>query len=442
MENDQTIIQEVEFYNTLAFTQKKIEFGKHGIFVQGPNESFKTCILEGVQAGTSGGSKGDMSLVTDGQKKGKIVITIQNGDGSITKVTKTLHADKASTVDVTGRSDAATYLKEIFGAGYINPIEFYNAKPDYRMEKLLKVMPFEFDRKLFSELIGMKIPSNTSALAEIDSWHKKYFKDRAEANSAQKAKRSSAEEYERTLPIDDPIAPSARLAELRDKKANAEGEYKVMIAKADATRDARKSALETARDEAIKKATNEYNQGIEELTAKVSKYKNEMNAAHIKTVSLLDGEMGTLLEQEKNADRIAEQRKLCTKLKLKADLAKDEWEYLDKIVKAIEATRENLLKALPKNNLGIEVDIKDNEIWLDGFPWIRANKAKRMLYSNYLAEQSCGRMKLIFFDDIESLDKENYQVFIDHVKQSEYQYVALKVGDGDENGNAIIQKID
>lgn len=438
-------IHEVDLQNVLAFKSKTLRLGKKATIISSKNHTFKSCLLEAIKAGTSGGTKNDMDLVhgieengriVEREKQGKIRIVLDDEDGDV--LTKTIYADKASKLDITGTTRPGAYLTELFGAGYINPVEFYNATPEKQVEMALRVLPLKFDRNMFAGIIGHPVKPDAKPLETVDYWYQGYYKERTEAGGALKKAKIRTEDQRRVVPLEDPVVPTERITELEGLRKQAESVLAESRAKLEAKVSARKSELQALRDEAIKKANDEYALGLESLSEKTRGYQEQFQNTFNDAVALIDPELGSLREKAKNYEMVVKQHELLHKLELEEQLCQEDWELNDRIVKQIEAARETLLASS-----GIEgVDIKPDGIWINGAPWKHVNRARRMMFANEMAERSCGKMKLIIVDDMESLDKENYQWQLEHMANSGFQYVAAKVGKSDTLSIRIIDTED
>lgn len=426
-------IHEVDLQNVLAFKSKTLRLGKKATIISSKNHTFKSCLLEAIKAGTSGGTKDDMDLVhgieengriVEREKQGKIRIVLDDED----VLTKTIYADKASKLDITGTTRPGAYLTELFGAGYINPVEFYNATPEKQVEMALRVLPLKFDRNMFAGIIGHPVKPDAKPLETVDYWYQGYYKERTEAGGALKKAKVRTEDQRRVVPLEDPVVPVERIAELESARIKAEFVLTESRAKLEAKVSARKNELQALRDEAIKKANDEYALGLESLSEKTKGYQEQFQNTFNDAVALIDPELGSLREKAKNYEMVVKQHELLHKLELEEQQCQDDWELNDRIVKQIEAARETLLASS-----GIEgVDIKPDGIWINGTPWKHVNRARRMMFANEMAERSCGKMKLIIVDDMESLDKDNYEWQLEHMANSGFQYVVAKVGREEE----------
>lgn len=419
---DQNItIQTVSLENVLAFKEKTLTLGKKATIISGKNHSFKTCLIEAIKAGISGGTIKDKPLVHEGEERGKITITTSDDKEFV----KTLYYDKASKLSVTGAGgiSATEALSELFGAAYIDPVKMYNADPEKRVEMLYSVLPLKFDRQSFGNLVGGKILPNSNALAEIGSWHKKYYEERTGANRDLKKAEVRLNDARRALPLSEPQNPSERIAELTAERAKIVNTFVAATNSARTKEESHKRTLSIARDEAIAKANDEYNKGIESLSVRVKAYNEKQQIILHEAIAPIDTELGALREKERNFERDALLEKNFEKIQKEHDDAKADAEKLDETVKAIELVRDNLIRDTSIDG----VDVKDGEVWIDGTTWQYVNRARKLIFCNQMAERSCGAMKLIVVDDMESLDAENRQLQLEHIAKSDFQYVMAEV---------------
>lgn len=429
-------IQSVELQNVLAFKTMNLELGKKATIISGKNHSFKSCLLEAIKAGVRGGTIKDIPLVHDGESKGKI-ITITSDDKEFTK---TLYFDKASKLSVVGAggASAAEALTELFGAAYIDPVKMYNADPEKRVEMCYSVMPLKFDRVAFAKLVDSKILPDSPALAEIDAQYKRYYEERKDANGDLKKAKLRLEDARRTLPLDPPTDLTEQISLLENQKSNIDAKLKDAQTAAATTENSRKNEYLTKRDAAIKLAYAEYDASMAELAAKVKAHSEALQSKHDEIVMPVLNELAAIKEKQKNFERETLQVANFEKIQSEHDAAEIDAANLDKIVKGIETIRENLIK-----DTGIDgVDIKDGDVWIDGTIWTYVNRAKRILFCVQMAEMSCRNMKLIIVDDVESLDAENYELLLEHIGKSDYQFVLAQVDRTIEQDEMRIEKID
>lgn len=438
---DQTLkIHSVQILNGLQFKSYDLKLDGKSVIISGKNETGKSSLIDLIRAGLSGGTKDDTELlhgvevdgvIKDREKRGKIIIRVDDDEAQMEDVlTKNLFLEKASQLEVAGTSTPAAFLVDLLGAAFIDPIKFYNAPGEKRVEMAMKVIPLSFDRDLFVKIVGEKIKPNADPIAIIKYHYDRWLKERTEANGAFKKAKIRADDARRAVPIDDPEPPGARIAELEAERKVAADLYEAKKGETNLKRDDRKLELEAIRDASIKKASDDYVAALEEMDRKVKRFLANKWLEFQSVSERVDPELGALRDKAKNYEQIMAQHKMLHDLEVEEEQCKEDAEMKDKTVKEIEMVREALIDNDKLKEFGgdVALEIKEDDLWLDGVKWKHVNRAKKLLFSNTMAEMSCGKLKMILVDDMESLDKDNYKWQVEHMKKSGFQYVAGRVG--------------
>lgn len=419
-------IQYVGFKNIMGI--KELEFipGKVTL-VEGKNGRGKTSVLKGIQAAIGGGH--DATLLTEGEKKGEIVIVLDDG----TKLEKKIKRDK-STVKLQDREGkdiprAASYLKEIVDDIAVNPIKILTASNKDRVKLLLDSVPMETPFADLEGIMGtgpMDREDTRHPMQIISELRKSVYDDRTDNNRYLKERKTMVDNMRQTIPFKaDEVDYTAQLKELQGKRANLRSDIENSEAEDESNFLDQKAAFERERDDAIEKARNAFHANMDKLTNTAFKASKAIEEKNTPLIAELDVEIGKTEALAEETTRVAFSIKYVKEWDQEIRKLESEIEEQTETIKALDDIKASLLTNLPFDGL----EVKDGEIYLDGVPFDSVNKAKRIQFALAVAGLRKAELPIVCVDELEALDEESFQIFQDLASKTDMQFFVTRVSE-------------
>lgn len=436
----------------------------------GGNGVGKTSILEAVKAVVKGGH--DATLLRNGAKDGEIVIMLDDGTELKKRVTPGKSPLKARDANGAPLEEAKRgFLDRLIDSLSANPIGFLTAPASQRANWLLDVMPLTVSAEELSEAVGFPVgdPPVANAIDAIAALRDRIFIDRTGLNRLHDEKKKAADALERQLPPESSgnarqeagqkrleiSALDKQLAEYREsvrrlldeEEAEARAEAEEAERKARETAGAAFQAIDEQIRElekqiaALRIARQEQIAAADKQIARISAAEQKRVAAAKEQANRLFGEKKDRIESQKaalNADiaRLEEQafqhaaadetRKLIERNRIEAEQHAAESARCSSAIERLDELKKRVLERLPIKGL----EIKSGQIYLDGVPYDRLNRAKQVQIALRVAKLRAGELPLVLVDNLECLDAETFAAFEQAAEKSGMQFVVTRVTEG------------
>lgn len=450
--------------------------------ISGRNAEGKTSILTALQNAIGGGSLSELKNIKAGDEKARIVLTLQDGNGSnyvLDKTESSLKLKKqvgdSAAFETVGKPQ--NFINALRDCKLMNPMDFLNAKNDKeRVELILQAIDLPFSRDDLWKAIGLPrnqfppLPDGMNPLIEISETRKMVFEKRTGVNTSRRDKRAACEEERLSVPAEIPTVDGIgekekELSELRVKRQELKGEAdsKLRDAERIASNDAErvdesasktmsafidveekqleieiaklrekmKDKIEEKRKEISYSTEDAYNKINAALRSAECKHKSDIDAIEELTpeIERLSSEIATMREQEKNAIRIATIHERADKLESEANDLDALADTLTESLRRIDAYKASLSDELPIDGL----DITDNVVTIDGVPWAQLNTAAKVVSAVKIIAARAKKypFKFCIVDGVESLDSSSRKVLSDTLLSNDIQAVLGRVTDSD-----------
>jgi predicted ATP-dependent endonuclease of OLD family len=392
-------VTHIKISNICGHSELEIAPGKVNV-IKGANGVGKTSILTAIQAALRGGSASEATLLRKGEKKGEIVLVLDDG----TEINKTV-TEEGSKVKITGQSKPASFLDEIRDLTSVNPVQFLLADDKSRVRLLLETLNLQFTHEEIAKT-GAPCASETMNLEQVDALRKAIYDERTGANGQAKKAKSTVEQLLRSLPEVPSEVSAEALADIETKRDGMQVKRMQFIAEIEREKAAR----------------------IAEINAEFDAKKTELQTNFEAAYNPLTAEIATMQAALQNS--AARQRQLDI-IKVSDAEADELQEISDGLTATLQAIDQ--LKAEKMDNLPIEnLLIKEGKIYLDGVAWEHINTARKVQFVLTVARMRAGALGLVCLDGLECLDEVTFGYF-HHAAQEcpELQFFSVRVTGGD-----------
>lgn len=462
-EKESVYVLGMRFINVMGLEHYEIKPGRTITRIKAPNASGKTSMASAIVS-LSKGAAHESRLLRVGETEGKIVFDFSNG----------LHAEKnlneaKSTVSV--KNDAGkkvttspvALIQQLLNPESVNPVSFFNATPEKRIELLLKAMPVTADPKRLEAITGQKSFLQGNAWDVIAQTRQSVFDERTETNRAAKAKRLSVQEDRNSIPkipedVEDVDVLNAEILAIEKEKDSKLEAIAVYLGKFEEKYSQDCAALATETEEKTKSAKAriaEINAKIKELEKELSEHERIVNnedsertakqtaldiaiaGNRAKAVSATESQTNAWKEKRSainarisTANGYIEMRGALKNMLEKIERNTKDAENLEAdsarqtgIIERLDAYKLELMNNLPIK--GLEID--KGKLKSNGVEWDGLNEAKKMEISVETASIQLGECPFMFVDGIECLDYKNTKNLESTAKKYGLQLVTLGV---------------
>lgn len=449
--------------------------------IRGKNASGKTGILEGLAAGISGGNLANLARIPEpGEDPESIkpeVVWVFGGDDSREYRAERrpgklrLRRRVGDTQAFEDVPSPQAFLSALFDQKACNPLTLLRAKGKDLALLLLEALPLEFDHEDFRKATGLDdeygrntfkdFPDSLHALQRMDLYRDAIFRERTGVNRDAKAKRSAAEQAKLNTPavideIDDSeIATLERDIEAEVAEANRRRTEAEAQAKSDSSyedHNCEKDCL--ARQREVNSFAANLRAEIEgrisaAREAAITKDAERQRQANEAKAAIAEGLQVELAKIEADRQETTKKREHLATLRAKRDASirdkrslemaaeyeRDAEEIeelagrLTSSLTALDAYRLSKLSDLPISGL----EIVGDAVKVDGVPWDQVNKARRYEIAVKIASLRTKDfpLKVVFVDDAESLDSENFGLLVEELKRQQVTAFIGRVTDDD-----------
>lgn len=436
-------IVKITIHNFLRLVDVEINPSKTNVIV-GKNRQGKTSILKAIQAAFDG--KVGAESIHLGETKAEITIEL---DALNVKRTIT---EKGNYLDVSNKEGFKVpapqkYLDGILGTFSFNPIQFFEAKAADRKKYLLnaiklEITPEQLKQYTGEDLVGLDFTKH--ALEVVADARKFYYDRRTIANAEVVKKRKALDELSSKVPFEfDPSKFSEE--QIKNLQEAIKKDEMELQRKADNDRH-----IETLQRQVV--TIEEANTAIQDQVAKLM----EQITANEEKIVAVQKEIVRATEEEfdlsdENTITIAKetlaklegQRELVYSAKRVVELRGE----LDEAIKAadsLDLVVNNLTKEIPNKliseaRLPVEgLVVTDSDLLINGVSIDNLSSSEQLKFALNIVRELNKTFKVINIDGIETLDKENFELFLKEIAEDDFQYFITRV-DGDVKGGIIIE---
>jgi len=469
-------ITQILIRNILGIQEIEIKPGSETV-LEGPNASGKTSILNAIRAAFGFGH--DATLLRKGQKKGEVVLVLDDG----TQIEKTITAtrsDSKVSLPNTGRISASKrFIDSLLDRFALNPVDFLIAPPKYRAELLLESMPLELTleqvnaclpvnfhldtldgkhpleviasttKMIYDERTGINRVARTATAAAMEA--RKALPEEAEGGDwdfllKEKRKELDTQESQRQLRVD-----SIRTT-MEEKMAETEKAYRLGYNEAQQATDTQVkqlevqiAALQQEVGEIQMRSIRELNDIKTEQTATLNTLKtdaaDQLKAFDAEQAPVRDEIKKAIADIEAKRDvhmKAQSLRDLIKQRETEAEKAEAASEILTRSLDELGDLKESLIKSLPIQG----VEIREGEVYVfedsvqDYIPFDRANDARRVRIAVEIAKirTQASKVPLILVDRMQELDPNQFALFekeVEAARAEGFQFIMARAT-GDE----------
>lgn len=405
--------------------------------IVGKNKMGKTSILKAIKAAFDG--KVDESSIRVGENKAEIIVELDD-----LNVRRTV-TEKGSYLDVSNKEGFKVpapqkYLDGILGTFSFNPVQFFELKPIERKKYLLNAIKLTITQDELAKYTGEKLAGidfTKHALEVVEDARKWYYDRRTLANSEVSKKRKTLDELSASIPegFDPKTVSEEHIKELQkaihddelvlQKQADHEKFLAEMqrqekgmledIAKIEADLAAKKTKLTDLQKEIAAAADFHYDVS-DPTTISVAK----------ETLAKLEGQRELVFTSK----RVEE-------IRGELSIAIGEADKLDGII--VKLTKEVPQELIAKAKLPVEgLTVTEDDILVNGVSLDNLASSEQLRFALNIVRQLNDNFKVICIDGIETLDHDNFEIFLKEIESDDYQYFVTRV-DGDVKGGIVIE---
>lgn len=484
-------VSAVQIKNVLGISEVSIEPGKVNV-IRGKNGTNKTSIITAIQATLGGGNLAKLARI-GADDEPEVVLEISGDDGlAIHRVERMagrvrVQSRVGQTAAFEDVGQPQGWLSSLFDPAGCNPVAFLTAKDKDRARMLLEALPLHLDREEMGRILGafaehvQAIPDGLHPLEELGMVREFVFRARTGVNRDAKNKAGAADQTRRKVPATFQEDRPELIVQLRDRlerevargsehRATAETTRTQYIERARAEHRRADDAISAAFTEAVRGLRADHKARAAEIRAEAERriaadlaeveatvtQKREAVEADRDAIETKRDEAIAIHERawqethsvlEKGAAAMATLRAEIAKLEERAkgmaaaralaeqadQFAKDAAE-LETTSAGMTATLANLdafgrrmAERLPIPGLSIE----DKVIRVDGIPFEQLNTAQRVAIAVKIAllRSEHSRLRVLFVDGAEALDREHFDLFCQALLESGAQAFVTKVED-------------
>jgi energy-coupling factor transporter ATP-binding protein EcfA2 len=435
--------------------------------IRGYNGSGKSSILKALSFVFAGGS--DPSVIRQGAEQSKIVIRLDDGT-SITKVTRPKRARKGGEItgyatdlevtqpDGTPRNAPQSYINDLAQSMACDPTILLrmdsSTVPGRKAlaAELMKLVPIRFQPEEITacgvENGAMPIGRDALDLDGLKKVHATVTEERRRFGQTRDEAEGACTRLRSSLPEDDGVDYSAKLAELDERRLEVEraiGDRRVEIEATrganitDATKDHREAVAtadaayaeavrlaEAVRTAAREKATAALNAAKQQASEKAEFQLAELEAESRPEAERVVREIATVKERLAATQRVVVIRKEIGIHEVAHKGAIRKYDHCSEVLQRLDKLRLAKLNDLPVPGLVVE----DGNVYLDGIPWHNVNLARRVEACLQICTQQGGKLPFLILDDSEHLDSETRAAIEEGLAAAGYQIIEAVVSDG------------
>lgn len=420
-------VQQIRISNILGIEELEIAPGAITV-VEGHNGSGKTSTLEAIKSVVSGGH--DATLLRAGAESGEVVLVLE--DGTELRKRITAHDSKLTARAPHGGAvgKPKALVDSLTDALSVNPVSFLVAPPKKRAEYLLESAPLRVSRQDLARavgdesLVGSHDIQSQHALEVIERVRRALYDERTGVNRAAKEKRATVAQLGETLPAQPTEGDAINAAELRGRLEDARRGREQRLSRLRADRDRELVALREETHRRIEQIKAEAEAAAEAIRRGAEEQVALVEADDTPAIEALSSEIATAEARERQAAQAETTRRIIDGITAEVESLEGRAQTLTRALEGLETLKAQQLARLP---MGAEV--RDGEIYRDGIPFDRWNRAEQVKFAINLAAVRAGELKLICVDGLECLDEQTFQLFRERAAKSGLQLIVTRVSD-------------
>lgn len=422
-------ITKLTIKNFLKLKDIEMNPSKTNIII-GKNKQGKTSILKAIQAVFDG--KVDQSFIREGENKAEIIVELDD-----LNVKRTL-TEKGNYLDISNKEGFKVpapqkFLDGLLGTFSFNPIQFFELKPTERKKYLLNAIKITLTQDELAKYTGEKlggIDYEKHALDVVEDARKYYYDKRTLANSEVTKKKKVLEDLKSKIPegFDPKNVSEEQISKLREA--------------------IQKDEIETQRAgdhqkniSLLQKQETDIKSQIESLNIKLTEIQKEIvEALNVKfdfsdelTISAAKESLVKLESQRE----VVFTTKRADEVRSELDSSIKEADKLDLII--IRLTKEVPQALIAKAKLPVDgLTVSDSDILINGISLDNLSSSEQLRFALEVVHHLNDKFKVICIDGIETLDKENFELFLKEIELDDYQYFVTRV-DGNVKDGIVIE---
>ncbi len=415
---EDVLIENFKKHGKLGFQPGKL------VHIRGKNGSGKSSVEDAIL--TALGLGDTINPIREGETEGKIMLGLSGGL-KIRHEFSTMGKNTVVTDPERGKLKApATVIKKITDMVAVNPMKLLTADDKTRAKFLVEALDSKLTPEEIEMLTSCGIKTHTlefqsDHLGWLDGARKEIFTYRTDVNRNIRDNEGEIAGLEEKLPAKVEVAD---LAALESELETLRAEYSVQKTEYEAKRKSVGATITQEYQPKKDEIDAEYARRLkeiddwkagelkvlnEELTAKIDeahqKLVSEMegvDAEYQPQINDLGAKVATAREQQKQAENYDNQRRYLTEKRGKVEGLKATVETLTQRIDTIDQVKNLLMTRVPVRGL----EVRDGEVYIDGFPWKDVNTARRVGAAFDLSDLRMGELRTRLLDDAEHLDPE------------------------------------
>jgi len=418
-------IEELEIVNFKGVKAVKVKPDGRLIYVIGKNGTGKSSVIDAIARLLKGKGKDAPSRpVTKGKDKSDLIADL--GDYTVERVIPEGGADRLKVESKEGASfkSPQKLLDKFFSDIGLEPAEFANADPKKQTETLLKLVPFNVDKKALKKISGVKYDvSAETGLDAVNAGIEILYDARRNAARDAKSKREVFDAIE--IPEGAEDAKRVSITELVQEQgalqleADANKETERIFAEANSELEAAMIWVGEVEEELAKAKAREAR-----ATAAQEKAQAENDKIEEVNFTEINAKLHGADEQNRIAAEVEKKKGAAKELEGAEALATD----LSKRLEAVREYKEKLLTGakFPVKKMSIN---DDGEITIGGIPLRDRSTAENILAGMEIGKALKPELKVMLFRDGNVLDADTVKALKKWVKDNDYQVWVEKVTD-------------
>ena len=396
--------------------------------IEGCNGSGKSSVVEAIRSVLGRGH--DATLVRKGSEKAEVVLILDNGMEIRREVDATGGTRVVATHPEMGRiAQPAGWLRGMVD-GMWSPIELLRtANAKQRVQMLLEAMPLPVTPELATKvekIIGHPPDAITTdhALEAIGQVRQSLYSQRTGANRVKKQSTAYADELEATLPAG--AAADTDLGQAIQEKEALEADLHRKLTAARAADGSVRDVEEREYRHALEVAEERYRDAIAFQASAHAAAESAIQDDMREKIVGAAAEVSKASEQARTADLRSHTLATITDHRDQAASADKESKGVTASIRKLDALKATIAKTLPI----VGVTVEDGDVAVDGVPWPRVNRARRVQVAVGIARLRAGKIPLIVIDGAENLDAEHLDAVTAECREHGLQAILTRVTEG------------
>jgi hypothetical protein len=390
--------------------------------LRGANGTGKTSIIDAFSAVFEGGH--NPNLLRAGAHRGEVILKLSDGTTIQKRITEKTSDLFVTTEDGSLVPRPASFVQRLASGFAFDPLAFLAADKKKRAQCLLDAMPIIFEPAEV-EAAGGGRPANVLNIETFGHYYAGLYERRRELNAAFRELEGAEQTMRKSLPEDDGVDHRAKANELRSEKARLMSERDQLQALIKAQSDGKLSDLKIAMEREISAIRATYDAKAQDVINEALQAEREQTSALSAQIEQLQSDLSVADTKAKEQERISGTKASLAEMEQRLQGKGLEVLAADEKLKALDALKRQKLAtaAIP----GIE--IRDGEIYVDGFPLDEQNTQRQYFVAFQIAALGAGELGFMVCDRAESIVGDEWEIFQEAAKASGFQVIAARSED-------------